>query len=47
MKQAIYLLAVIIGGIEMIILDKWWIGLALLLVSGFCLIAEEIRQKEL
>ena len=47
MTQIIYLFIMIIGALEMIILDKWWIGLGVLLIAGFCLIVEEIRQKEL
>ncbi len=47
MTQIIYLFIMLIGGIEMIILDKWWIGLAALLVGGFLLIATEIQEKEL
>ncbi len=33
-----------IGTLEMIFIEKWWIGLSLLLLAGFFLIGEEIRK---
>ena len=46
MTQIIYLFIMLIGTLEMMLLDEW-IGLALLLVGGFLLIATEIQEKEL
>ena len=47
MTQIIYLFIMLIGSIEMMFLDEWWTGLAVLLVGGFLLIATEIQEKEL